>query len=203
LAKERAVRTLLRVLLVLLCVSGSPTAVRAQDEPNAGVAMDLLLTAGDLGSGWTSARTAPLEVDPTLFREAAVAIHMGPTGARVLIAVLLVTQDQVAVRRAWEAAVGIYDNYSGELEYVSGRGDELAEVPPPAGCAEAKRIDGTARQLGIDTGIPMGVTLCAAEPDVIVLAVVSGSVLNLSGFEASDAIASLVVTAQPTAAAEP
>jgi hypothetical protein len=122
-------------------------------------------------------------------------VLVGPSGARVVAAAMLVTEERIAVRRSWEAAISLFDNYSGELEYLTGRDDELDTVPPPAGCAEAKRVDGTARQLGIDTGIPMGVTLCAAEPDLIVLAVASGTILGLTGFEASDAIASLQTSA--------
>ncbi|MCC6791546.1 MAG: hypothetical protein IT336_07680 [Thermomicrobiales bacterium] len=196
-------RAWLRLLLTLLVLVGAASPPDALGAKSADTAVELLPGPDAFGAGWSVARSAALEIDPALFREAAVAIHAGPNGTRVLIAVMLVTRDQVAVRRAWEAAVDIYDNYSGELQYVTGRGDELAEEPPPAGCAEAKRIDGTARQLGVDTGIPMGITLCAAEPDVIVLAVASGNVLGLTGFAASDAIASLVVTTAPTAAAEP
>lgn len=196
-------RAWLRSLLVLLLLSTVAAPVAAQTESLTGSAAELLPAAGAFGQGWSVTRAAALEVDPALFREAAVAIHAGPGGTRALVAVMLVTKDRVAVRRAWEAAVSIYDNYSGELEYVTGRDDELAEEPPPAGCVEAKRIDGTARQLGIDTGIPMGVTLCAADPDVIVLTVASGAVLGLTGYDASDAIASLVVTTVPSAAAEP
>jgi hypothetical protein len=142
-------------------------------------------------------RAAALEVDTDVFRDGAVAVLAGPGGARVVAAAMLVTRERVATRRSWEAAMTLYDNYSGELEYLPGRDDELDTIPPPSGCVEAKRIDGTARQLGIDTGIPMGITLCAAEPDIVVLAVASGSVLELSGYAASDAIASLLSGSQP------
>jgi hypothetical protein len=201
--KERVVRVPVRLLFVLLVLLAIVEPAAAQGDPVVGDAAELLPETIAFGEGWTTSRVAALEMDPVLFREAAVAVLAGPGGARVLVAILLVTQDQIAVRRAWEEAVGLYDNFSGELEYVTGREDELAGEPPPAGCAEAKRIDGTARQLGIDTGIPMGITLCAAEPDAIVLAVVSGAALELTGFAASDAVASLVVTTEPTAAAEP
>jgi len=106
---------------------------------------------------------------------------------------MLVTDARVAVRRSWEEASNLYRKYSGELEYDPDRDEILDRQPLPAGCIEAKRIDGTARQLGLDTGIPMGLTLCAADPDVIVLVVVSGAVGPLSGYEASDAVASLML----------
>jgi hypothetical protein len=173
-------------------------AVNAE-EPDApsSVSAHFLPDVAGFGDGWTIARTAALEVDTDVFRDGAVAVFAGPGGARVVAAVMLVTQERVAVRRSWESAMSLYDNYSGELEYLSGRDDELDTVPPPPGCVEAKRIDGTARQLGIDLGIPMGVTLCAAEPDLTVLVVASGIVLGLSGYEASDAIASLMVATKP------
>jgi hypothetical protein len=186
-----------RVLLLLL-VAMMATAIpaRAQETPappNSASAR-FLPDAADFGDGWSLSRTAALEVDTDVFREGAVGSFVGPDGSRVVAAAMLVTQDRVAVRRSWEAAMSFYDNYSGELEHLSGRDDELDSEPSPPGCVEAKRIDGTARQLGIDTGITMGVTLCAAEPDLIFLAVASGSALGLSGFAASDAIASLMAT---------
>lgn len=192
-----------RALLFLALIVAFAAPVAAQDDPPNDDSAAFLPVAERFGNGWSSIRTAALEVDADVFREGAVTVLAGPNGTRVLAAVMLVTQERVAVRQSWEAAIAIFDNYSGELEYISGRGDELNGEPPPAGCVEAKRIDGTARQLGIDTGIPMGVTLCAAEPDLIVLTVVSGSVLELNGYAASDAIASLIVTSAPTAAAGP
>lgn len=111
---------------------------------------------------------------------------------------LLVTDERVAIRRSWEEASDLYHKYSGELEYDSDRDDMLDRLPLPAGCIEAKRIDGTARQLGLDIGIPMGLTLCAADPDVIVLTVVSGSVGSLTRHDASDAVASLMLGAIPS-----
>jgi hypothetical protein len=192
-----------RALLFLLLIAASAAPVGAQIDPPKGEAAAYLPAAARFGDGWSLSRAAALDVDVDAFREGAMAALTGPDGTRVLAAVLLVTQDRVAIRRSWEAALSLFDNYSGELEYVTGRDDELSGEPPPSGCIEAKRIDGTARQLGIDTGIPMGVTLCAAEPDLIVLTVVSGTVFELGGFAASDAIASLIVTTPPTAAAEP
>ena len=181
-------------LLAVACLLPAGATAQETPVPPGGDAARSLPDVARFGDGWSSARTAGLEVDTGVFREGAVAVYAGPAGARVVAATLLVTQDRVAIRRSWEAANDLFDNYSGELEYLPGRDDELDSVPPPPGCVEAKRIDGTARQLGIDTGIPLGITLCAAEPDLIVLAVAAGSVLGLTGYEASDAISSLMVT---------
>lgn len=188
-------RVLIAVVFILMPALGTPVARAQDDAPPSTAAARYLPTAEQIGAGWAVTRSAALEVDTDVFRDGAVAVLAGPDGARVVAAAMLVTQDRVAIRRSWEAAMALYDNYSGELAYLPGRDDELDTVPPPAGCVEAKRIDGTARQLGIDTGIPMGVTLCAADPDLILLAVASGPVLERTGFEASDAIASLQIGA--------
>jgi hypothetical protein len=190
------------VLIAFVMVLPAPALALARqnnDEPVSTEAARYLPVADQFGPDWSVARTAPLEVDTDVFRDGAVVVLSGPNGARVIAVAMLVTQERVAIRRSWEAAMSLYDNYSGELEYLAGRDDELDTAPPPEGCVEAKRIDGTARQLGIDTGIPMGVTLCAAEPDLIVLAVASGTVFGLIGFEASDAIAALLTSARSDA----
>lgn len=202
----RTVKVWSRVLFavtLMLAHATWPSAALAQDDeaPPSFEAAQYLPTAEQFGDGWMLTRAAALEVDTDVFRDGAVAVLAGPGGARVVAAAMLVTRERVATRRSWEAAMALYDNYSGELEYLPGRDDELDTVLPPAGCVEAKRIDGTARQLGIDTGIPMGITLCAAEPDIVVLAIASGSVLKLTGYEASDAIASLQTGSKP--ASEP
>jgi hypothetical protein len=57
-------------------------------------------------------------------------------------------------------------------------------LPPPPGCAEAKRVEGIDEQ---DT-FPTGVTLCAADPDLILLAVASGAIGDETGYRAADAV---------------
>jgi hypothetical protein len=169
----------------------TPTIDAASSNP----ARTFLLDAVSLGEGWSSVVNEPLDVTPEEFRAGAIGVLIGPAGARVLAVAMLVTDERVAVRRSWEEASDLYHKYSGELEYDSDRDEILDRLPLPAGCIEAKRIDGTARQLGLDTGIPMGLTLCAADPDVIVLTVVSGGLGSLSGHDASDAVASLMLGA--------
>jgi len=62
-------------------------------------------------------------------------------------------------------------------------------LPPPEGCAEAKRFEGVSR----DFGFPTGITLCAADPDVIVIAVASGLVNDRTGYEAADVVVKAVI----------
>jgi hypothetical protein len=140
--------------LLLFCATSMAASAEEPDAPSS-ESVHFLPDVTGFGDAWILTRTAALEVDSDVFRDGAVAVFAGPGGARVVAAVMLVTQERVAVRRSWESAMSLYDNYSGELEYLSGRDDELDTVPPPLGCVEAKRIDGTARQLGIDLGIPM------------------------------------------------
>jgi hypothetical protein len=200
--------SLVILMLALVALHALPTAAQASPDtgrdtstidPAAGA---FLPPAQVLGPDWTLVSTSPLDLPAETFRAGAYAVYTGPAGARILAAAMLVTDARVAVRRSWEDAADLYHHYSGELKYDSDRDDVLDRLPPPPGCVEARRIDGTARQLGLETGIPMGLTLCAADPDVILLTVVSGAVNSLSGYEASDAVASLMLgatTATPTA----
>jgi hypothetical protein len=194
-------RPLLLVTLVLLASVPMPSAA-AQDaaaDPSAAY----LPPATILGDGWALASTGGLDLPTDLFRVGTLGVYTGPAGARILAAVMLVTDSRVAVRRSWEEAAKLFHKYSGELAYDPDRDDILDRLPLPAGCAEARRIDGTARQLGLDTGIPMGLTLCAADPDVILLVVVSGPLGPLTGYEASDAVASLMLGAAALPVATP
>jgi hypothetical protein len=198
-------RYLQTIGLLIVLLSSSARTSMAQDATSsatpatgdsaANPAVQYLPTADSLGDGWSSVMTEPLAVSPEEFRTGAIAVLTGPAGARVLAVAMLVTDERVAVRRSWEEASDLFHKYSGELEYDSDRDEILDRLPLPPGCIEAKRIDGTARQLGLDTGIPMGLTLCAADPDVIVLAVVSGELGALSGHDASDGVASLMLGA--------
>jgi hypothetical protein len=197
--------TLRRLLpLVTLWLSGLALAlpVAAQDNP-ADPTAAYLPAAATLGDGWALASTGSLGLPTELFRADTLGVFTGPAGARILAAVMLVTESRVAVRRSWEEATKLYHKYSGELAYDRDRGTILDRLPLPVGCVEAKRIDGTARQLGLDTGIPMGLTLCAADPDVILLIVVSGPLGSLTGYEASDAVASLMLGAAALPPATP
>lgn len=197
-------KLLILLSLSAIFISGTATAADEAPVPSDATAGDLFIAVDQLGEGWTLVTTTGLEFDADVFTAGSVAIYTGPGGARVLAVALLVTQERVAIRRSWEAADGLFDNYSGELAYLSGRVEELNGEPPPSGCVEAKRIDGTAKQLGIDTGIPLGITLCAADPDVIVLVAASGNVLDLTGFAASDAIVSMMLaTRVATPVAQP
>lgn len=185
-------RGLLLPVTLVLATLGPVLPAAGQPAP-AGPTAAYLPAPAAFGEGWALASTGSLNLPTELFRAGTLGVFTGPAGARILAAVMLVTESRVAVRRSWEEATKLFHKYSGELAYAPQRVNILDRLPLPAGCAEAKRIDGTARQLGLDTGIPMGLTLCAADPNVILLVVVSGPLGPLSGYEASDAVASLML----------
>ena len=59
----------------------------------------------------------------------------------------------------------------------------------PAGCVEAKRIEGIENFVLL----PAGGTMCAIDPDVILIAVVLGDFADQSGVAASDAVIGVVL----------
>jgi hypothetical protein len=203
--KDPAVASILRrfLLLVLFLPGLVPVLPATAQDTARDAAAAYVPTPAAFGDGWTLASTGSLDLPTDLFRAGTLGVFTGPAGGRILAAVMLVTESRVAVRRSWEEATDLFHKYSGELAYDPDRDDILDRLPLPAGCVEAKRIDGTARQLGLDTGIPMGLTLCAADPDVILLVVVSGALGPLTGYEASDAVASLMLGAAGLPAATP
>src|SRR4051794_12615301 len=97
------------LLLLLVAMTATAVPVRAQETPappNSASAR-FLPDVADFGDGWSLARTAALELDTDVFREGAVGSFVGPDGSRVVAAAMLVTQERVAVRRSWEAAMSL------------------------------------------------------------------------------------------------
>jgi hypothetical protein len=123
---------------------------------------------------------------PDVFREGAVGIYGGPTRAQVVVATLLLTNARIALRRGANAT-RLFHSYGYQLDDEFNQ-TGLWDAPLSAGCAEAKRFEGVSR----DFGFPTGVTLCAADPDLIVVAVASGLVNDRAG-EAADAVVKAVI----------
>jgi nitrite reductase (NO-forming) len=195
---RRIARLSLLAALLGVLTSGSLVA-RAQDEPPAPgtEAVGYLPEADAFGPGWK--RFEPVAV-PNLtvdtFREGALVVYGGPEGSRVMLWALLV--DEGRVRRAWEDATVFYDNVRYNLVYDYEREEQLRNVPPPPGCAEAKRLDGRS----YFDGFEMGVTLCAADPDLILLAVASGRVDDETGFAGSDNVVVAALAAGASAGSD-
>jgi hypothetical protein len=150
----------------------------------------------DLGADWISTVQAGIAPGPELFSEGVKGVYGGPGGARAVVYVWLTRDEAATARRSWEAIaefMGSVRNEWGSV-YDPAQESELALLPPPAGCVEASRTAGIAA----GTQYPVGLTLCAVEPDVILLTIVSGEFDGEAGHLASDA---LIGTALEVAAA--
>jgi hypothetical protein len=185
------------MLAFVLIATSMPAWAQETPTPDPTSASVLLLPkAPAFDPEWTRTKIMAVEqlnwgmtMAPEVFREGAVGIYGGPTGARVIAVALLLTDTLVAVRRGWENATQLFTSYGYQLDYDSSQMSRWDALPPPAGCAEAKRFEGVAR----DFGFPTGITLCAADPDLLVVAVASGLVDDRTGYEASDAVVEAVV----------
>ena len=194
----------LAVLVVGVAGATGPVVAQEATPQPAATALALLPRPETLGQGWTLLDTPGFGgLSPAAFRDGANAIYGGPDGARVLITVLLVAEGRPAIRESWVLANSTIDNYRTQLDAPIGDVGDLDRVPPPAGCAQVRRVVGRDR---VFDAFPVGMTLCAADPDVIVLAVASGDVAGLSGYQASDFAVSITLAggeadATPVAAA--
>jgi hypothetical protein len=190
-------RLIALLIAITLCLAAVPATAQETPTPDPESASVLLLPeASAFGPGWTQTNIRAVEqlnmgmtMAPDVFREGAVGTYGGPNGARVVAITLLLTDTRVAVRRGWENASQLFSNYSYQLDYDYNATSLWDALPPPAGCAEAKRFEGVSR----DFGFPTGITLCAADPDLIIVTVASGLVNDRTGYEASDVVVKAIV----------
>lgn len=175
-------------LLVVALVMGwsAPVAAR-QETPEAGPdAVRFFPEASVFGDGWSQIDQRGVQVPSDIFRQGAVVTYAGPIGARIVVISLLQTDTRVAVRQSWEEATKTFDQYryswASNSDYELGQ--RLEAMEPPAGCVEAKRAEGSDREFGFTAGI----TMCALDPDVILLAGVSGTLGEEAGYAASDLV---------------
>ena len=175
------------------------SVVGAQDptpEPGPDAAR-LLPGAIAFGDGWELTQTVnpsvltpySFEMTPDVFREGAAGIYTGPGGSRIVIVSLLITENRVAIRQSWEDATGILNAANSGVSTDYERDLALETMEAPARCAEAKRIEGTERFVLL----PMGGTMCAVDPDGILIAIVSGDFDEQAGVAASDAVIDLAL----------
>lgn len=166
----------------------APGAIVAQ-EAHVRSANALLPAAASLGSGWVQLSTnSTAELAPA-FRDAATAIYGGPAGARVRISVFIVADGPYAARDSWDFANEHFESFWTEINDTDAgtTEQELEARALPAGCAKARRSSGTDQALG--ERFPVGLTLCAADPDTLFLVYASGEVGGLNGHAASDHLA--------------
>ena len=183
----------LMVVVVLMAVGGT-TASAQQETPEPGPnAVKLLPKADLLGEGWMQTEVRGVDAAVDLFDEAAVASYGGPEGARAVVYSYLVTDSRAAVRQSWEATSRVFDNYRARLGYDYARDEQLAQIAAPEGCTEAKRSEGEHDAFFA----PAAVTMCAADPDRIVIAVVMGGIDGVTDYTASDWLAGSAITGKP------
>jgi hypothetical protein len=187
-------RLLILIVVLSILLPSTSAGVSAQDEtPEPGPNATRLIPSGEiLGEGWDLAELRGLDVSAELFREGAVATFTGPEGSRAIIYAWLVTDSRTAIRQSWEAASGLYDNYRYRLSYSWEREERLQSIPAPEGCDEAKRADGEDEYFYAPTAI----TLCASDPDRIVLAIVLGGIDGVNDYTISDWLAGLVISGE-------
>jgi hypothetical protein len=97
-----------------------------------------------------------------------------------LVYVWITHDDATNVRRAWDVTADFLN--SKVAQYTS-------QFEAPAGCAEGAR----AESLSPDPNFPSGLTLCAVDPDVITMTIVSGALGEDSGYLASNALVELAL----------
>lgn len=194
------------LLLSLVLLTGWSAAAAQEQEPEPGVsAATGLPDASSLGDGWIlSEVVSPDAIErygftmtPNVFSEGAAGIYLGPEGSRVLVVNLLVTNNQVAIRAAWDDASELLRAVSRPINVDYERELELETMPSAEGCLESKRVEGQENFFRL----PAGATLCAADNERLLLAVAYGSVDGKTGIAASDAIVSQIVA--PTATPAP
>jgi hypothetical protein len=72
--------------------------------------------------------------------------------------------------------------YEWAADYDWSQASEIDILDPPPGCVESSRAEG----VDPDSQYPGGLTMCAIEPDIILLAIVSGRLEGNTGYLSSD-----------------
>ncbi len=185
-----------RLTLLLFALQLALTQLAASAQTDNAPAVDLLPAAEMFGDDWVLVTTDfPRERLPA-FRAAATATYAGPGGARIVFDVMLAAEGIAAARDAWERGNVYLQWYDANMlpESNAQRDQQLANMTPPTGCSDSLRIEGRER-IG-STAFPIGITLCASDPDVIFVAAVSGELSGTTGVPASDAVIEMVLASR-------
>lgn len=188
-------RWVLAVVAFLLTFSPIMARAAQDDEvlpvtPGAG---KYLPAADDLGPGWSKTWETGIDPGADLFKEGVVAVYGGDNGSRAIVYAWVIQDSSTAVRRSWESTTELLKNqrYEWASDYNYSEADTIDSLDPPAGCVESSRAEGS----NPDSRFPAGLTLCAVDPDVIILAIVSGELSENTGYLASDALIALALGA--------
>lgn len=199
-------RRLVILFVTLLGIGIGSDSVSAQDvTPVPGPeAAKHLPDAKNFGTGWALAQTVSPDVldlyafkmSPDTFREGAAGVYLGPKGAQIIFVSLLTTNSRVAVRKSWEDASKLLDGIGNlaSLNYEKTR--DLTTAEPPTNCVEAKRAEAAE----YFTGSIVGATMCAIDPDGILIAITIGDIGGSTGVTASDAVIEVALTSKSTPA---
>ncbi len=152
-----------------------------------------LPAAEAIGDGWIETSRAGIAPGPELFREGVRGVYGGPEGTRALVYVWLTQAGETARKGAWDTTAAFLINKSQQWAAdTSSLQVGAASTPSPLpGCTDLGRAEG----VDPDSQIPGGLTLCAVDPDVIVLTIVSGELDGVSGAQASDALVEIALGA--------
>lgn len=188
-------RWLIAGLVFLLTFTLSRVSAAQDDEvlPVTPVAGKYLPAETDLGPGWSKIWEAGIDPGAELFKEGVKAVYGGANGSRAVVYAWVIQDSTTAVRRSWESTAELLSSqrYEWASDYDWSQADEIDNLDPPTGCVEASRNEGT----DPNSQYPAGLTLCAVDPDVIVLTIVSGELGEESGYLASDALVQLALAA--------
>ena len=179
-------RSLLLISMALTATGGIPSVSAQDDEilpvtPGAG---QYLPDAADLGPNWIDVWQSGIDPGAELFKEGVKAVYGGPDGSRAIVYAWIIQDSTTAVRRSWEETADLMSTarYEWASDYDFSQASEIDILPPPAGCVESSRAEG----VDPDSQYPAGLTMCAIEPDVILLTIVSGELEGETGYLSSD-----------------
>lgn len=183
------------LLLVSAVAVGHPNlrAVAQSGTPlvHPPAAGSLLPPPAALGPDWTLIAASHSDTSSEGLASMASAMYGGSAGSRVFARIFIVAPGPAA---ASQSSITANDAFAGLRGLVRERpasgGSALDDQPKPAGCSDAQPVEGQDANF---PDFPAGITLCAADPDLIVLVGVFGSFGGLSGVQASDAVLDTIV----------
>lgn len=193
---KKSVSILFVIALLLIAIAPMRSSAQEPDPEPGPNAAGWLPEPNELGADWIASDTVSptliirysFEMSPDVFREGAARVYAGPEGTRIILVSLLISENRVAVRRSWEEATEFVDSVGSRVTYDYDRRRVLDSMEPPPSCLEAKREEGVEDFYLI----PVGATMCATDPDGILIAIVSGTFNGQSGVAASDALVSMM-----------
>lgn len=188
---RRAVFTFVMVFSLI----ASPLLANAQATPTTAsiewpAAETMLPDPSDFGSDWAKARSYSLPSNTAIFRDAAAAAYVGPSGSRKLVFIWQNRETRRALEQSWAEATDLFEYYRLAIDANTYLDSIVNAAPAPLGCQDSLRTSGD----DLLAYLPAGATLCSLDFTLTVMAVVLGSWGELEQVEAADAVVQLVRT---------